>query len=118
MVVPTRPRGAFCGHADWGLMKPEAFQLIEGVFVAAGGLFAVGLVALGLRMFRADKADARINGQLVGPLRNALKGQVRPVTHGTRDYRIKTGIAVDLSKNEWVEQGRLSDEAVDQTYHR
>ncbi len=41
-----------------------------------------------------------------------LRGQAATSVNGSRDYRVAAGIAIDTKANRWVEQGRLSDEAV------
>jgi hypothetical protein len=46
-------------------------------------------------------------------LKNVLWGTVPTWHDGTRDEKVSAGIAIDLKNNRWVEQGRLSDEALE-----
>jgi hypothetical protein len=87
-------------------------ELIRGgifFFFGAGSLLSA---LLAWRIWRGNRIEYDRNRQRTGSFRKAIRGEVETVFDGTRDYRVSAGVAVDRKKNEWVEQGRLSAEAV------
>ena len=87
-------------------------QLIQSVafFLLGAGALVCGLLAW--RIWRGNRHEYDRNRLRTGSLRNAIRGEISTVFDGTRDYRVSAGVAVDKKKNEWVEQGRLSPEAI------
>ena len=87
-------------------------EFIEGIILVAGGTFSLVLFLLGLNFLRADKNAYDMNRELTGGFFKALFGRTKTFHEGTRDYRVKAGLAVYIRKNEWVEQGTLSNESI------
>jgi hypothetical protein len=87
-------------------------QLLQGAafFVAGAGSFLCALLAC--RIFRGNRLEYDRNHERTGSLSSAIRGEISTVFDGTRDYRVSAGIAVDPKTREWVEQGRLSTEAI------
>ena len=85
----------------------------QAILIAFGGIVAVSLFALAVKLFRADKAEYKLNRRRSRSVVATLLGQVEG-THDTqnRDARVHAGLAVN-KKNEWVKQGALSDDALD-----
>lgn len=87
-------------------------QLIQGAsfFLLGAGSFLCGLLAW--RIWRGNHVEYDRNHERTGSVWRAIRGEIPTVIDGTRDYRVSAGIAVDAKTNEWVEQGRLSAEAI------
>lgn len=49
---------------------------------------------------------------------NAILGRVNTIHNGCRDSSIHAGVVVDKKTNLWVEQGALSDGAIDSVLRR
>jgi hypothetical protein len=79
--------------------------------VIAGGLTLVFFV-LGWRVAFGNATEYERNRRRAKNIKQTFLGKVPPVFDGTRDARISAGLAVDRKTNQWIEQGRLSDEAV------
>src|SRR5690349_8002815 len=89
-------------------------ELIEGVAIFALGMASVTCGLLAWRLFRGNRIEYDRNRRRSPSILKAVKGEI-PTTHeGGRDYRVSAGIAVNR-KNEWVEQGRISSEALSAT---
>jgi hypothetical protein len=85
--------------------------LREGILIlSAAGAVVCGLLAW--RISRGNPQEWERNRRLVGSLRKTIRGEISTVHDGRRDYRISAGIAVDRKGKKWVEQGRLSAEAI------
>jgi hypothetical protein len=87
-------------------------HLLQGIafFLLGAGSLLCGLLAW--RIWQGNRLEYERNRQRSISLRKALRGELSTVFDGRRDYRVSAGVAVDRSKNEWVEQGRLSAEAI------
>jgi hypothetical protein len=87
-------------------------QLIQGgaFFLLGAGSFLCGLLAW--RIWRGNRLEYDRNHERTGSVRKAIRGEISTVADGSRDYRVSAGIAVDPKTREWVEQGRLSTEAI------
>lgn len=86
-------------------------------------IFATAFVALrtGLlvfRLWRGDDGAYDQNRTRTGTVKNAAFGLVPTTLDGRRDYRVAAGIAFNRTTNAWVEQGRLSSEAIQSTLGR
>jgi len=87
-------------------------NLIQAVVLLALGSFAVSCFMFAAKLFRADGHEYERNRDRTGGFRKALRGEIETVFDGARDYRVSAGIAIDRNTNSWVEQGRLSEEAI------
>ena len=87
-------------------------QVIQAIGLLVTGGFAIACAFLAYRVFFGNKIEYERNRRRAGNLKQTVLGQVPSMYDGTRDARVSAGIAVDRQKNEWVEQGRLSTEAV------
>lgn len=83
------------------------------------GLVASVLVLIAFRMLRVaylivagDLNVYQRNRGRVRSLSAVAKGKVPTKYDGTRDDLVAAGVAIDTKSNTWVEQGRLSDEAL------
>jgi hypothetical protein len=65
-----------------------------------------------LRLYRTDRVEYVRNQQRSESTASVIRGDAKSFYDGVRDERVAAGIAVDTKKNEWVEQGKLSEEAV------
>jgi len=77
------------------------------------GSAAITLVMLALRIMFSAKSDYQTNFEHSSSFRDVLRGKVRTTYDGSRDFTVKAGLAIDTNTNEWIEQGALSDEAID-----
>jgi hypothetical protein len=69
-------------------------------------VIALILFKLGFTVLKADPREYRLNKEISdSPLKGTLKNQ-------GNDSRSQAGMIIN-NKNEWVEQGRISDEAID-----
>jgi len=87
-------------------------ELVKAFVLGVGGFVAITLVMLGLRILFADNADYSRNKERSGGLLGPLVGRIPTRFNGSRDFRVKAGLAINR-KNQWVEQGALSEEAID-----
>lgn len=87
-------------------------NIVWAFVVSIGLVFGLSLMHVGRRLLRGDANEYRRNQSRVRSLKNVIRGEVPNRYDGTRDDRVAAGIAVDLKTNRWVEQGRLSDEAL------
>jgi len=83
------------------------------------GAVAVTLLVFGLRILRVGYLVLRGNSGIyernrerVGTIWAPFAGKVPTKFDGARDDLVAAGVAIDLKENKWVEQGRLSDEAL------
>lgn len=83
------------------------------------GIVAVFLIFSGLSFFhvgsligRSDANEYENNRSRTKSFMTGIRGDVPTKYDGTRDDRVAAGIAIDLKTNRWIEQGRLSDEAL------
>ena len=91
----------------------EIITAVKVVVFIAGLFVGFTFLVIGLHLARTDKNEYNKNRERVGSLGNVLFGKVRTVHDGQRDYRVRAGLAVDTKRNIWVEQGVLSEEALD-----
>jgi hypothetical protein len=84
-----------------------------GIAVTAIVTLRAGLLAV--RLWRGDANSYDQNRIRTGSITNAALGLVPTDYDGRRDYRVAAGIAFNRKANSWVEQGRLSAEAVQST---
>lgn len=85
----------------------------------ARALIGAGAVALALVFFRVgwliltgDSNEYEGNRRRIKSWKNVYRGTVPTKYDGIRDDKLAAGVAIDVRRNRWVEQGRLSDEAL------
>lgn len=87
----------------------EIFRAFVALALGATGVLCL---IFAYQIFRGNGREYERNRHRIGGIKNVLSGKVATVADGGRDYRIAAGIAIDRNKNEWVEQGKLSSEAL------
>lgn len=88
-------------------------EILQTLGIIMLGAFAVRLAILAYRLWRGDPVEYEQNRlRTGGSFWATLRGEIPTVFDGTRDYRVAAGIAVNRETNEWVEQGRLSSDAI------
>ena len=85
--------------------------IVQPVLLFIGGAVVVVLAKLAYRLLRADKGSYELNRVRSGGFFDF--GGVKTAHGGFRDYQVQAGLAVNTEQNTWVEQGMLSEEAVD-----
>lgn len=96
------------------------YEIVNFVIIVMSGGLAMAGVAVAYRLWQGDSSEYDRNRERVRRCtwRQIFEGRVPAMFGDGRDYRIAAGLAVDRRKNEWVEQGRLSDEAVSSIFRR
>ncbi len=87
-------------------------EVLQGFLVLVFGVISVVALALAFRVWRSGDDAYRRNRDRTPSILAAMRDEVRTRTGGARDYQVAAGLAVDLRTNQWVEQGRLSGEAI------
>jgi hypothetical protein len=87
-------------------------EIIRILVVAVAFIIAMRCFSLAYRLFCGDPNEYEQNRRRVGSLKANLFGRVPTSFDGARDYRVAAGLAINRRTNEWVEQGRLSSEAL------
>jgi hypothetical protein len=88
-------------------------DLIGAVFTGTSLLLGICLIRVGIVVFRGNRNEYNRNrNRLGGSLLRVIRGDIPTKYDGTRDDKVAAGVAIDLKRNEWKEQGRLSDEAL------
>lgn len=90
-------------------------DLVAGLLLAFIGTCGVSLLFAGLKLLFGDSEQYKRNRVRTSSFRRAITGCLPTMHEGGRDYRVSAGIAVNTKTGKWVEQGRLSDEAVQAT---
>jgi hypothetical protein len=85
--------------------------LLSGAFTVACAIFLYRLVV-------GNKSEYERNQRRAQNIWQTLKGAVPAAFDGTRDSRVSAGIAIDIKNNRWIEQSRLSNEAVSSALRR
>lgn len=98
-------------------MNPDPFFLDLTKGIAALVLVPVTLAFLViawrlLRVYLLDRSEYQRNQARSPSLKAVLRGEAPTFYDGVRDERVAAGVARDLKTNKWVEQGKLSEEAV------
>lgn len=87
-------------------------ELVKAIFLFVFGIVAITSIAVGLKIIFSDTNEYNRNRRKTGSWRNPLRGTVNTCCEGNgRDHSISAGLAV--KNNTWIEQGKLSDEAID-----
>lgn len=91
------------------------FEVFRSVGLAVLIPLAISFLIIAVRLIRVIATDAEeyVRNQERSPsLRAIIRGEAPTLFDGARDERVMAGLAVDTNKNVWVEQGKLSEEAV------
>ena len=88
-------------------------DLAIGSLIFFGVTISFSAVRLGLKIFSADAEEYRRNREAIPSFVAAALGKLRTFYAGGRDHHISAGLAFDKRKQKWVEQGALSDSALD-----
>jgi hypothetical protein len=99
-----------------GISMATAIDIFRGVaiFVLVPLTFALMIITYRLyRAYRTDRRSEYAKNRARSPSLSAVaRGAAPSFYDGVRDERVAAGIAVNTKTNEWVEQGRLSEEAI------
>ena len=87
-------------------------ELYKTAVLAVGGFISITVILLGFRILWSDKNDYRRNQGRSGKFWKSFSGQIKTRENGSRDFRVRAGLTVNR-KNQWQEQGALSEEAID-----
>jgi hypothetical protein len=87
-------------------------DIIHAIALVISGVACIACASMLYRILAGNKTGYDTNRKRVGKFLNNLCGKVPPVSDGTRDSRVSAGVAIDVRRNEWVEQGKLTREAV------
>jgi hypothetical protein len=101
-------------------MEAFASDFTKGVAVAVLLPLAVSLFVVGLKLLRVywrDRSEYIRNQERSPSLDAVVRGEVPTFFDGIRDERVTAGLAIDTKNNTWVEQGKLSEEAVSSVLH-
>lgn len=90
-------------------------ELMKALAIAACAIVFLRSGMLAFRLLKGDLNSYEHNRIRTGSLRQAVFGEVPTEFDGRRDYRVAAGIALNRKTNTWVEQGRLSVEAIQAT---
>lgn len=98
-------------------MNPDPFvlDLLKGIAALVLVPVTLALFVLTWRLWRVyltDRSEYQRNQARSPSLRTVLRGEAPTFYDGVRDERVAAGVARDLKTNKWVEQGKLSEEAV------
>lgn len=91
---------------------------LKPVILIAGGVVVAALLQAGWALLRAPAGEYRLNKQRIPFLLAPLRGTILTQYDGVRDFRSRAGLAVNRRTNEWVDQGTLSEEALDSVLRR
>jgi len=93
-----------------------AMDVFRGVAIFILVPLTFALMTVTFKLYRAYRTDRRgeyaKNRARTPSLGAVVRGEAPGFYDGVRDERLAAGIAVDTKTNRWVEQGRLSEEAI------
>lgn len=87
-------------------------EISRAVVLLLGGSISITLFTLSVKLFTVDSADYNKNRDCYRNFMDPLRGTVLVHSEGSLNRRVQPGLAINKN-NEWVAQGRLSDEALD-----
>ena len=88
-------------------------EIVAGVVIVCAGCIGNFGLRLGFKILFADKEEFRRNKEASPHILDPIRGTLRTFYVGARDHRISAGLAVNKKNKIWVEQGILSESAVD-----
>jgi hypothetical protein len=92
--------------------------LISALVLSVGVAFlilAFAFCTVGYKVARGDHHEYERNRLRTESLFDALKGRAKTHFDGKRDHRVGAGITENTKENRWVDNGMLSEEAIDST---
>ena len=95
--------------------EPFAIDLLRALAIIVIAPICITSIAIVVRLIGAhgsDRSEYLRNRERSPSVRDVLAGNTPTYHDGIRDERVSAGVAVDINKNVWVEQGKLSEEAV------
>jgi hypothetical protein len=103
-------------------MLPDAFahDLAKGaaILLLLPSAFACLVVAYKLvRVYLSDRSEYVRNRERTPSIRSVIRGEIPTFFDGIRDERVMAGLAINTIDNSWVEQGKLSEEAISSVLH-
>lgn len=87
-------------------------EIIVAAAVCAGVTAAAACFWVALAILRSDRAGYDRMRLRTRSIVDVVKGDVSTSYDGARDYQVAAGIAIDKKRNRWVEQGKISNEAI------
>ena len=87
-------------------------EVVKALVLLVGGFLSATFLMIGIRVLRSDKSVYRKAQERSGSFVNPLRGRLKTVAEGGRDFNVRAGLAVNR-KNEWQEQGSLSEDLLD-----
>jgi len=94
---------------------PVYMDVLKGVAIFILAPLAISLLIVSiklLRVYRTDRGEYARNRDRSPSVWKVLRGETPTFYDGVRDERVAAGIARDVKTNQWVEQGKLSEEAI------
>jgi hypothetical protein len=91
----------------------ELLILLKAVGICISAVLTVTCFVIAFKLFRADRGEYERNRARSGKFWDPLRGAVKSSHGDVRDFRVRAGLAIDTQTNTWIEQGVLSDEAMD-----
>lgn len=99
-------------------MYENVLSEVARAVIGTGAIFvALACFRIGYLIFAGDSNEYESNRRRVVSPANVYRGTVPTNYDGMRDDKLAAGIAIDVKRNMWVEQGRLSDEALRDVLH-
>lgn len=89
--------------------------LLKYLFAFLLSIIGIALLVFSYKLSTGNESDYRNNKLRTHKWYYPFAGGLSTFHDGYRDDRVHAGIAVDMKKNEWREQGALSEEAIDST---
>lgn len=87
-------------------------EIFKAAVIGGGLTLAFVLLRTGILILRADRSTYERNRLRTRTTGDAIRGDVSTTYDGARDYQVAAGIAIDRRHNRWIEQGKLSNEAI------
>lgn len=84
-------------------------------WIVGGGIVVITIFALAIRILLSDDSEYTFHNKAAPNLRSVLLGCVDAGHMRKNDSSTRAGIGVN-SRNEWVLQASMSDEAIDATF--
>jgi hypothetical protein len=87
-------------------------SLLLGGAIVAIGIVGLSIISVGIRLMLASRSDYDRNRERSPKPMDPIRGTLSVNHDGVRDFRVAAGLGVNLRDNTWVEQAKLSDEAL------
>lgn len=90
--------------------------LFSYAILALGLVVGACLLALAVRLLRADKLEGSKSAARAGTVMNAIFGKARTRDDWIPDARVKGGLVYNHTENRIEVSGRLSDDSLDRVF--